>query len=344
MTPQEVIAHLVAGKDLTREQARETMLAIMSGQMTDAQIGAYLVALRMKGERVEEIAGSAAAMRQMAVAVKAEGIVVDTCGTGGDGSGTFNISTTAAFVVAGCGVTVAKHGNRSISSRSGSADLLKALGVRLEVEVSLVERCLREAHIGFLFAPRHHGAMRHAMGPRKELGLRTVFNLLGPLTNPAGASRQVMGVFSSEWTGPLAKVLGMLGSRRAMVVHGSDGLDEITLTGSTKVAELLPDGQVLEYDLHPGELGLACVTSETLRGGDAEENAAITRAILSGEEGPTRDIVLLNAAAALYVADQAADLREGLLLAARSIDSGAAMASLEKLIALCAGSAAEGGG
>jgi len=332
MEVREILAQVVSGRDLVQEQARWMMERIMSGEVTPAQIGAYLTALRMKGECVEEIAGSALAMRDKATRVRAEGTVIDTCGTGGDGVGTFNISTTVAFVVAGCGVTVAKHGNRAISSRSGSADLLLALGVRIDLDPSAVERCLREAGIGFLFAPRHHGAMRHAMGPRQELGFRTLFNLLGPLTNPAGASQQLLGVFDARWVEPMARALGLLGSRHALVVHGADGLDEITTTGPTVVAEWTLQQTLVCRTLHPDDFGLPVATLEALAGGDAATNAVMTRRILEGEPGPRRDIVLLNAGAALMVAGVAEDIAAGLELAARAVDQGAALERLERLI------------
>ncbi|OSM05354.1 anthranilate phosphoribosyltransferase [Magnetofaba australis] len=333
MQIQQAIAQIVERRSLTMEQARAAMDQIMSGNATDAQIGAYITALRMKGETVDEIAGSALAMREMALKVKApEGaVIVDTCGTGGDASGTFNISTTVAFVVAASGVTVAKHGNRSISSKSGSADVLTALGVNIDADMSVVETCLREVGIGFLFAPRLHGAMKHAMGPRKELAIRTVFNLLGPLTNPAGAEAQLIGVFDSAWTEPMARVLGRLGSKRAIVAHGSDGLDEITVTGLTQVAELKADGSVSRYMISPGDLGLTSCTAEELKGGDAEENAAITRAVLGGEQGPKRDIVVINAAAALYVSGMVSSIKEGMEMAAQAIDSGRALQRLDML-------------
>ncbi len=335
MTIQEALAHLVAGRNLSQEQARSVMEAIMSGNTTDAQIGAYITALRIKGETVEEIAGSAQAMREKALPVRAPGKwVVDTCGTGGDASGTFNISTTAAFAVAAGGVTVAKHGNRSISSKCGSADLLKALGVNIDADSALVEQCLAEAGIGFLFAPRHHGAMRHALGPRKELAMRTVFNLLGPLTNPAGAPNQLIGVYDKAWTEPLARVLGRLGSKHALVVHGADGLDEITTTTSTRISELRDDGSIANYTVEPEQFGLKRARPEELLGGDIETNAAISRAVLAGEKGPHRDIVLLNAGAALCVAGAAPDIGSGLELAAENIDNGAAQEKLAALVAI----------
>lgn len=332
MKTQEILAKVVNGGDLSQEEARLMMNRIMSGEVTDAQIGAYLTALRMKGEKVSEIAGSAQAMREKALHVRASGIVVDTCGTGGDGIGSFNISTTAAFVVAACGVTVAKHGNRSITSKSGSADVLLALGVKIDIEPEVVERALYEAGVGFLFAPRHHGAMRHAMGPRKELAYYTLFNLLGPLTNPAGATRQLIGVFDAKWVEPMARTLGRLGSQHAMVVHGVDGMDEISITGPTHVSELTPDGNVKSYIIHPESFGLSLARLDDLQGGDAQVNAGITRRILEGESGPCRDIVVLNAAAALRVAGVAEDINTGLVMATRAVDEGRALDRLERLI------------
>ncbi|MBF0127040.1 MAG: anthranilate phosphoribosyltransferase [Magnetococcales bacterium] len=328
----EILSSLLHGRHLSQEDARWMMERIMSGEVTDAQIGAYLTALRMKGETVSEIAGSAQAMREKALRVRAGGIVVDTCGTGGDGIGSFNISTTTAFIVAACGVTVAKHGNRSISSKSGSADVLLELGVKIDIEAEVVERCLQEAGVGFLFAPRHHGAMRHAMGPRKELGYYTIFNLLGPLTNPAGAARQLIGVFDAKWVEPMARTLGRLGSRHALVVHGFDGLDEISTTGPTHVAELEPDGGVKTYTVEPEQFGLPRAELADLRGGDATLNAGITRRILEGEPGPRRDIALLNAGAALKVAGVAADIGAGLAMAAKALDAGKALERLQQLI------------
>ncbi|MBF0271013.1 MAG: anthranilate phosphoribosyltransferase [Magnetococcales bacterium] len=332
MEIKEILGRLVTGCDLTRLEARWMMDRIMSGEMTQAQIGAYLTALRLKGETVDEIAGSAMTMRDKATRVVATGDVIDTCGTGGDGLGTFNISTTVAFVVAACGVTVAKHGNRAISSKSGSADLLLALGVKIDLEPPAVERCLKEVGIGFLFAPRHHGAMRHAMGPRQELGYRTVFNLLGPLTNPAGAPNQLLGVFDARWVEPMARALGVLGSRHAMVVHGFDGLDEITTTGLTHVAEWTPEGVVNRYEIHPELFGIPLARPEDLAGGDAAFNAGITRGILAGETGPRRHIVLLNAGAALKVAGKAETIGAGIALAANALDRGAALDRLNQLI------------
>lgn len=332
MNIQQAIARIITGQHLEQEETRQVMDQIMSGGASDAQIGAYLTALRMKGETVFELAGSAQAMRDKVVRVSSPGRTVDTCGTGGDGLGTFNISTTAAFVVAGCGVTVAKHGNRAISSKSGSADVLTALGVRVDAPPGVIEGCLKEVGLGFLFAPNHHGAMKHAARARQELGIRTMFNLLGPLTNPAGASCQLLGVYDARWTEPLALVLGRLGSHRAMVVHGLDGLDEITTTTTTRISELAEDGLVTTYTVEPEQFGLSRATLEDLRGGDAKENAAITLAILEGQSGPKQEIVLLNAGAALYVSGRVATLQAGVDLARDVLASGEAKARLDQLI------------
>ena len=329
---QEAVAQLLSGRDLSREQAREVMNQVMSGDATDAQIGAFLIALRCKGESVAEIAGCAEVMREKATAVSTRREpVIDTCGTGGDGSGTFNISTTVAFVAAGAGMCVAKHGNRAMSSKCGSADVLAALGVNIEVTPDKVGQCLDEVGIGFLFAPMLHGAMKHAIGPRREIGTRTVFNVLGPLTNPAGARRQLIGVYDKALTGTLASVLQQMGSERAFVVHGADGMDEITTTGPTTVGEL-KDGQVTTYEVAPEELGLERSDAAALAGGDAEKNAGILRAVLAGESGPRRDVVLLNGAAAIAAGGGADDLHEGLSRAAESIDSGGARTAMERLI------------
>ncbi len=325
------IKKLVDGKDLGREECYGAMDDVMGGRATPAQIGSFITALRIKGETVEEITACARVMRDRVIRVRVEREgLVDTCGTGGDGSRTFNISTTAAFVAAGAGVPVAKHGNRSVSSQSGSADLFEALGVNIQAALPVVRRCIREAGIGFLFAPLLHGAMKHAIGPRREIGIRSVFNILGPLTNPAGADRQVLGVYDESLTEKLCFVLGELGSRRAYVVHGHDGLDEITLTGKTKVSEL-KDGGVLTFDLDPKELGFAYCRLDELRGGDAEANAGITLSILRGEPGPRRDVTLLNAAAAIYVAGKTPSLKAALEQARESVDSGSALKKLELL-------------
>lgn len=338
---QQAIARLLKRQDLSEDEAFAALDEIMRGEATPAQIGGFLVALRMKGETVAEIAGCARAMRASAIPVYSRRFgpdeLVDTCGTGGDHAGTFNISTTAAFVVAGAGVPVAKHGNRSITSRSGSADVLNALGVNLDLTPEQVAVCLDEANIAFLFAVKHHPAMRFAIGPRRELAARTVFNLLGPLTNPAGAKRQVIGVYDPALTADMAGVLGRLGSRAAFVVHaltpdGRPGLDELSTTGVNRVSQLHPDGHVSTFDLDTRELGLAPATLDDLRGGDAAANAMITRGILDGSQrGAPRDVVLLNAAAML--ATLSGDWASGLTRARASLDSGAALACLEKLIA-----------
>jgi anthranilate synthase/phosphoribosyltransferase len=334
MPIQEVIAKAMDGQDLTEVEAESAMTQIIEGQATPAQIGAFLTALRMKGESVSEIAGCARAMRRSAVPVRPQRpeALVDTCGTGGDGAGTFNISTTAAFVAAGAGQPVAKHGNRSISSRCGSADVLEALGVNLDLTPDQVAASVDEVGIGFLFAPNLHPAMKHAIGPRRELGVRTIFNVLGPLTNPANASAQVLGVYDPDLTETLAHVLGTLGSQAAFVVHGSGGLDELTTSGPNRVSALR-DGRVETHSLDPADLGFHRARPSDLRGGDATENAAITRGILSGTiNGARRDVVVLNAAAALFVGGQAQTLPEGVRLAEGSIDSGSAQRVLDHLI------------
>jgi anthranilate phosphoribosyltransferase len=327
-----LLGRLATGEHLSQADAERAFDIMMSGNATPSQMGAFLMALRMRGETVDEITGAVRAMRAKVLPVTAPPDAIDTCGTGGDASGTFNISTTSALVVAGCGVPVAKHGNRALSSKSGSADVLTALGVNIDADLRLVERAIREARIGFLMAPRHHSAMRHVAPTRVELGTRTIFNILGPLSNPAGAKRQLVGVFAAQWTEPLAEVLGRLGSERAWVVHG-EGLDELTTAGTTQVAELR-DGTVRTFTVTPEEVGLPRAQRDDLKGGDAENNAAKLRDLLAGERGPRRDIVLLNSAAALVVADKAKDLREGIAVARRSIDGGAAQAVLDRLIAI----------
>lgn len=331
MPLKAVIGEVINGRDLTLAQAEEAMNIIMRGEATQAQIGSYLTALRMKGETVEEIAGSAKAMRnhvvEVDVPVDGGGMLVDTCGTGGDGKHTFNISTTAAFVVAGYGLRVAKHGNRAASSKSGSADVLMALGGNLDLTPEQVAECIEEVNIGFLYAIKHHPAMRHAIGPRRELGQRTIFNVLGPLTNPAGATHQLIGVYDRALVEPMAKVLGALGSEAAYVVHGSDGLDELTTTGPTTISRL-ENGTVNGYDFDAQSLGLKRARLDDLVGGTPEENAQITHDILSGkDQGPRRDIVLLNAAAALALSCN--DLAAGLEEARESIDNGSALRTLE---------------
>lgn len=329
---KQYLQKIIAGENLSMQETAEVFDAIMSGQATQAQVGGILVGLRMKGETVDEIAGGASSMRRHAVFVDCGGLpVVDTCGTGGDGSNTFNISTTAAFVVAGAGVPVAKHGNRAITSKCGSADLLAELGVNIEALPETVENCVREAGIGFLFAPKLHPAMKHAMGPRKELGVRTIFNMLGPLTNPAGAKGQIIGVFSAELTEPFASVLKILGSRRAFIVRGHDGLDEITTTTMTRISEL-SEGRVRTYDFDPIQYIGEYSSSLDLVGGDPATNAEITRKVLSGEKSPRRDIVCINAAAAIIAGGKARDIKQGWEMAQQSIDSGNAQKALEMLI------------
>ncbi|HEU4400850.1 MAG TPA: anthranilate phosphoribosyltransferase [Candidatus Polarisedimenticolia bacterium] len=325
---------VLAGSELSGGEARAAFESIMDGAVPAARLAAFLVALRMRGETVTEIAAFARVLRERATVVRSRHVaVLDTCGTGGDGAGTFNISTLAAFVVAASGVPVAKHGNRSASGRCGSADLLQGLGVRVDPPVATVERALNEIGLGFLFAPALHGAMRHAAPVRRELGVRTVFNLLGPLTNPAGATRQLLGVYDPRRLEGLAHVLKDLGSERAMVVHG-EGLDEIALHAPTRVAELR-DGEVRTYTLTPEEAGLSRARLRDLAGGGVEENVAIARGILEGAAGPRRDVVLLNAAAALVVAERARDLRDGVALAARAVDSGEALRVMHRLRDLC---------
>jgi anthranilate phosphoribosyltransferase len=328
---RDAIAKLADRISLTEAESESVMREIMEGQTTPAQIAAYLTALRLKGETVDEVVGAARAMREKAVKIRVDDpLVVDTCGTGGDRKGTFNISTTTAFVVAGAGVTVAKHGNRAASSKSGSADVLRALGVNIDVAPFVVESCVNEIGIGFLFAPVFHGAMKHAVGPRQEIGIRTLFNILGPLTNPAGASIQILGVYADPLADLMAQVLIKLGSRHCFVVHGEDGLDEISISGPTRFCEG-KEGRISCYHLDPRDLGIALAGLETIAGGGPEENAKILRAVLGGERGPKRDIVLLNAAPPLVACGLAKDFAEGVALAAQSIDTGAAMDKLERL-------------
>lgn len=331
------LEQVIDGRDLSRDQARDAMRLLMTGDADEVQIGGLLVALRAKGETIEEIAGFAEAMRELSSRVDL-GVeeLVDTCGTGGDGGRTFNVSTAAAIVAAGAGVPIAKHGNRSVSSPSGSADLLEALGVRLIAEPDALRRSLRESGIAFLYAPAQHPAMRHAIGPRRRLGLRTVFNLLGPLTNPAGARRQVLGVYDDALVEPVARALGRLGARHVLVVHGAGGLDEISTLGPTRFAECR-EGRLEVGRLEPADLGLDAAMPGDLAGGSAGENAAIVRAILDGEPGPRREIVLANAGAAIYVSGRVDRLRAGVELAARSIDDGAARRVLDRLIDVTAG-------
>lgn len=333
---REAIAGLAEGRVPSRDQARDVMREIMSGAATPAQISAYITALRIRGETAEVIAGSAEAMREHFTPVPApEGVVVDTCGTGGDGAKTFNISTAAAFVAAGAGAVVAKHGNRSVSSACGSADVLAALGVNLDVTPSVMANCLREIGIAFLFAPALHPAMKHAIGPRREIGIRTIFNILGPLSNPAGARHGVLGVYHEALVPVLARAAADLGAARLYIVHGSDGLDEITLTGPSTVGEVR-DGHVRVFTILPQSVGFARCDPADLAGGDAAMNAAILREILAGGGGPRRDIVLLNAAAAIAAAGLAEGFKDGVTKAAAAIDSGAARAKLDALIRMTA--------
>jgi anthranilate phosphoribosyltransferase len=328
---QEAIKLVVTGQDLSEEQAAQAMGEIMDGHASPAQIAGLVIALRMKGERTDEITGFARTMRAKATAVPhQQTVLLDTCGTGGDGSGTFNISTTVALVAASVGAKVAKHGTIAQSSQCGSADVLRELGVKIELSPDQVGRCIDEVGIGFLFAPALHGAMKNAAGPRKDLGVRTLFNLLGPLTNPAGAKRQLLGVFEGDFVEPLAGVLQRLGTEQAWVVHGHDGLDELTTTDESRVAEL-KGGKVRSFYLDPDDLGLSRASLSDLKGGDAPLNARLCLAVLKGEGGPRRDIVLLNAGAALTVAGLSESLKDGMAAAAKAIDAGKALEKLEAL-------------
>jgi anthranilate phosphoribosyltransferase len=327
---KEAIHMLVGGMDLSEEEMGSAMDEIMEGKATDAQIGAFLTALRYKGESVSEITGAAKVMREKATRIKAPEGTLDTCGTGGDMSGTFNISTMTAILVAACGVPVAKHGNRSVSSKSGSADVLEALNVKIDLEPPKVEKCLEETGFGFLFAPLFHPAMKFAIGPRREMGIRTIFNILGPITNPAGAKRQVLGVFSGRLTETLCQVLGNLGAEDAMVVHGEDGLDEITNTDGTRVSRLR--GNSVENSIiSPEDFGLQRATLKDIEGGDAEVNAKIAHEVFEGQKGPRRDVLLMNAGASLMIAGKAASLREGATMASEAIDAGSAIKKLEEV-------------
>jgi len=330
------LAKLADGQSLSEADAQSAFEAIMSGACSPAQIAAFLMGLRVRGETVEELTGAARIMRAKALRVNAPIDSIDTCGTGGDASGTYNISTAVAFVLAGCGVSVAKHGNRAASSKSGTADVLQALGVNLDAAPELIELAITRARIGFLFAQKHHSAMKHVAPVRGELGVRTIFNLVGPLSNPAGAKKQLLGVFAHKWIVPLAETLGRLGSTRAWVVHGSDGLDELTTTGASFVAEL-NNGLVRTFEVTPEDAGLPRAESAALKGGDAAHNALALRKVLAGEKNAYRDIVLLNAAAALIVAGKADDLRAGAALAAQAIASGHATKALDGLVAITNG-------
>ncbi|MCJ7515450.1 MAG: anthranilate phosphoribosyltransferase [Dehalococcoidia bacterium] len=330
---KEAISALVSGRSLAADDAAQVMEEIMQGEATPAQFGAFVTALRLKGETVDEIVGLARTMRARAIPVITDGLVVDTCGTGGDGSQTFNISTTAAFVAAGAGLKVAKHGNRAMSSQCGSADVLEALGVKIDLNAEQVQRCLQEIGIGFMFAPAFHPAMKYAAVPRREIGIRTVFNILGPLTNPAGAKAQVLGVADDSLVEKMAQALQYLGCHHALVVHGEDGLDEITVAGETHICEL-KGNHILNYAISPEKIGLTRSDSESLKGGSAKENAEMLRNILAGAPGPQRDAVLMNTAAVFLAGDIVQTLRQGVELAQQTIDSGQAMNKLEQLIEL----------
>src|SRR5712672_741466 len=328
---KSILGKVATGATLSSEEAAAAFDSMMSGEATPSQMGGLLMALRVRGETVDEITGAVSAMRAKMLRVKAPGNAVDVVGTGGDGSGSVNVSTCASFIVAGAGVPVAKHGNRALSSRSGAADVLSSLGVRIDIKPDQVGRCVAEAGIGFMFAPAHHPAMKNVGPTRVELATRTIFNLLGPLSNPAGTKRQLVGVFAPEWVRPIAEVLGRLGAEHVWVVHGS-GIDELTTAGTTTVAEF-KDGRVVEFKVEPEDAGIRRATIEQLKGGEPAHNAALMRDLLGGSPGPLRDVVLLNSAASLIVAGRATSLRQGAELAARSIDSGAARGVLERLIA-----------
>jgi anthranilate phosphoribosyltransferase len=330
---KSIIAKVATGATLSRQEAISAFDRMMSGEATPSQMGGLLMGLRVRGETVEEITGAVSAMRAKMLRVKAPPEAIDVVGTGGDGSGSVNVSTCASFIVAGAGVPVAKHGNRALSSRSGSADVLASLGVKIDISPEHVGRCVAKAGIGFMFAPAHHPAMKNVGPTRVELATRTIFNLLGPLSNPAGVTRQMVGVFSKQWVQPLAQVLKNLGSESVWVVHGSDGLDEITLTGPTFVAAL-EKGNIRSFEVTPEQAGLKCVAGETLKGGDAQANAIALKSVLDGMPSPYRDVALFNAAAALIVAGRAKDLKEGVALGTQSIESGAAASRLKHLVAV----------
>ena len=327
------LAKVATGARLSADEARAAFDDMLSGEVTPSQMGAFLMALRVRGETVEEITGAVTAMRAKMLRVNAPEGAIDIVGTGGDGHGSYNVSTVSALIVAGCGVPVAKHGNRAASSRSGASDVLTALGVKIGIPADAVAACVREAHVGFMMAQTHHAAMRHVGATRVELGTRTIFNILGPLSNPAGVKRQLLGVFSREWLVSMAETLRTLGSERVWLVHGSDGLDEMTTTGVTHVVEL-KDGNIHAFDISPEDAGLKRATLADLKGGDPSHNAAALTAVLDGAHGPYRDIAILNSAAALIVAGKAANLTEGAALAARSIDEGRARAALARLVAV----------
>ncbi|SCA55046.1 Anthranilate phosphoribosyltransferase [Candidatus Terasakiella magnetica] len=327
------IAKVADGQALSQDEAKAAFDLIMTGEATQAQIGAFLMALRVRGETVDEITAAATTMREQMNKVSAPADAIDIVGTGGDAKGTLNISTATALVVAGCGLFVAKHGNKALSSKSGAADVLSCLGVNMQAEIPVVEKAIAQAGIGFMMAPLYHSAMRFVGGPRVEMGTRTVFNLLGPISNPAGVKRQMTGVFAKEWVRPLAEVLGRLGSEKVWVVHGSDGMDELTTTGSSFVAEYA-NGTVREFEINPADYGITLAQEDDLKGGDGEYNAAAIHRLLDGEKGAYRDVVLLNAAASLMVADKVESIEAGMELAAQSIDSGKAKDVLQKLVTI----------
>lgn len=339
MALKPILNHVADGKALSAAEAEDAFNIIMSGEATTAQIAGFLMALRVRGETVDEITGAVKTMREKALKVHAPHDAIDIVGTGGDGSGTYNISTAAALVTAACGVPVAKHGNRALSSKSGTADVLSALGVNLECDMELVKRSIWEAKIGFLLAPRHHAAMKYVMPARIEMGVRTIFNILGPLSNPAGVKRQLTGAFSRQWIRPMAETLGNLGTEMAWVVHGSDGLDEITTTGPTYVAET-KGGEIREFEITPEDAGLPLAKAEDLKGGSPEHNADALRALLQGEKSAYRDCVVFNSAAALLVAGKAGDLKDGAAQAQAAIDAGKAVDTLEALVNITNDSAA----
>ena len=333
MDMQSAIKAMTEHKNLSAEEMASVMRLIMTGEATPAQVGGFLIGLRMKGETVDEVAAAAGVMRELSTRVDVDKQhLVDTCGTGGDASGSFNISTASAFVVAAAGGKVAKHGNRSVSSKSGSADVLEAAGVNLELTPEQVAACVNDIGVGFMFAPMHHSAMKHAIGPRREMAVRTLFNVLGPLTNPAGAPNQVLGVFSDDWVEPLAQVLKQLGSEHVLVVHADDGLDEISIASMTHVAEL-KDGEVTSYTVQPEDFGMQRAELSAIRAADAEDSLRIIRSVLANEEGPAKDIVCLNAGAAIYAAGKAGSLAEGIDRAREVIASGEAASKLEQLVA-----------
>jgi len=331
---REAIAVLVdERRDLSEEEAAAAMRDILSGEATPAQLGAFLIALRLKGETVDEIAGMASVMREHSLKVEVKGPLLDTCGTGGDGQGTFNVSTAAAFVAAGAGARIAKHGNRAMTSGCGSADVLEALGAKIDLSPEQVAECIERTGFGFMFAQVFHPAMKHAAGPRREIGVRTVFNILGPLTNPAGAQHQLLGVARPEIAATIAQALQRLDSRHALVVHGTDGVDELSISGPSMIHEL-SEGSLREYSVTPEDAGLSTAHARAVRGGTPEQNAAVLRAVVSGERGPLRDVVVLNTGAALLAANAARDLKEGAMLAQESIDSGAAGRKLDEWVEL----------